>query len=363
MCGIAGLLRMGKQPINPLHLKQLAVRIQHRGMDATGLALQDESGEIFVHKAQKQAWAFVTGDDFKNFINERLTENTVAAILHTRAWTVGPPHVHENNHPMFSGKAAVVHNGFISNHSALFDSMKLERGAETDSDIIRAIIDEHGISHEALKELNRMSGGAAIAALHPEYPGKILLGRSGNPLIVGATEDFFAFASTKDAIYHALRPWVKRFGIAMQLFKTQISYVPMALNTAWFFDNKKGLMWHAPFDVRGYGGAEISRDYRAHENWKNNHSRAEEATKRDTDKKPLVTPPPKKVDTISANPEWVACCNSDCALNKLSEHPRLMQLSMTQMYTPLSKMFCTYCGTWLDGNGKSADWNGKTPED
>ena len=104
-----------------------------------------------------------------------LEPDTVQVLVHTRAATKGSPRQNVNNHPMYAGSAAVVHNGVISNDDELFKTLKLDRKAETDSDILRAIVDEHGITPEGIEVLGKVKGSAAIACLSPDFPNKMLI--------------------------------------------------------------------------------------------------------------------------------------------------------------------------------------------
>lgn len=248
MCGIAGIVKYGEDPIQVDQIRLLLTGVEHRGRDATGVALQYEDGKILVLKEDDPAWDFVSSEAFDEWMEEKLTPQVTTVILHTRKATKGSPYKLANNHPMFSGKAAVVHNGHIYNDDDLFKEMKLERGAETDSDIIRAIVDKEGLSRAALRHLGRMRGAAAIACLHPDYPRHLLLGRSSSPLVLGSTDKWLVFASEKHAIHRAMRPWVKRFGVWFQQQSLDMAFSTMADNSIWLL-GPEGLLWHDKFET------------------------------------------------------------------------------------------------------------------
>lgn len=230
--------RYGDKPIEDIHIQMLLTGMEHRGNDATGLAMQRRDGRIFILKDDVAAWKFTRSDKYEEFIKENLDDEIIQVILHTRAATKGNPRRYQNNHPLFADKAAIVHNGVLSNDDEQFRVLDLDRKAETDSDIVRAVVDKWGITPEAIQKLNKLRGGAAIAALHPDYPGKMLLGRSGNPLTMGSDENFFVFASEKNVIHRAMRPWVQRWGQWFQKQSLDLAFSPFPDHTLWIIGDQ-----------------------------------------------------------------------------------------------------------------------------
>lgn len=228
-------------------IKAILVGLEKRGNDATGLAMQKKDGEVLVYKHDTAAWNFVASQGFTDFLAANLNDEIIQVILHTRAATQGSPRKNANNHPLFTDKSAVVHNGMINNDDQLFRELKIERGAETDTDIFRAITDKWGFTSEAIKNLNKVRGSAAIAVLHPEYPGKLLIGRSGNPICLGSRDnDFLYFASEKDILHAAMRPWVQRFGLAWQEQAGEMAFSLFPDDTLWLM-GEKGYEEHTEF--------------------------------------------------------------------------------------------------------------------
>jgi asparagine synthetase B (glutamine-hydrolysing) len=233
LCGIAGIRRYGNKPIEEYMIRLLLTGMEHRGNDATGIALQNKKGDVFTLKHDSPAWSFVTSVDYEEWIDEHLNDDAEQVILHCRAATKGSPRLSKNNHPLFDGCAAIVHNGKIENDDEVFNKLKLQRAADTDTDIVRAIIDKFGITDKAIVMLNEVRGSAAIAALSPAYPGKMLLGRSGSPLTLGSTDDFLFFASEKNTIHRAMKPIKNRFGICFQQQSLDMAFSPYPDNTLW----------------------------------------------------------------------------------------------------------------------------------
>lgn len=238
MCGICGVHRFSDAPLQRDMIDLLILNNQNRGLEATGIALQQADGQVVVHKNNVTPFLFVSSHEYKAFMDEHLKPDTVTALGHTRKVTKGSPRVNNNNHPMFAGVTAVVHNGQIHNDDQMFKDMKLDRKAETDSDIFRAVLDKDGFTRKAISNLSRLSGNGAFAAISPKYPGKLLLGRSGNPLELAATPDFLMFSSEKGPLYKAMRPYREVYGILMREM-TPINYymIGMTDHSAWLFSN------------------------------------------------------------------------------------------------------------------------------
>lgn len=217
---------------------------EHRGNDASGIAIQQKDGSLNILKKDCPGWQLVTSDEYTKFIKEHLHADSRGVIVHARGASQGNPRDNNNNHPMYAGVSAVIHNGVIRNDNDMFNILKLDRKAATDSDIIRAIVDRFGVTEQAVKTLGKLSGSGAIAAFDPRYPGKLLLVRSGNPLTLASNDDFLYFSSEKATLHKACRPFVKRLGLWFHSQKTNVDFSTMANNTAYII-GKKGL------EVRG----------------------------------------------------------------------------------------------------------------
>lgn len=236
MCGIAGVRRYGTNPITSEEVKVLLAELEHRGNHATGIALMHK-GRIHICKAPRPAWAFIAEKETDDFLDAFLPEATMA-ILHTRFATIGNPENNENNHPMFFGNTAVVHNGGIQNHQMMFDQLKVPRSCQTDSDVFRAILDKDGMNEAAIKDMNRLSGSAAIAAISQESPDLLVLARSGSPLVYGMADDKLWWASTMGAIQRAVRPWGMKHGLLGRKSRGDIYYFGVPDHTAYILNNE-----------------------------------------------------------------------------------------------------------------------------
>jgi predicted glutamine amidotransferase len=246
MCGIAGVIKYGEAPITEETISLLLAGNEHRGVDATGIAFARNDGSIAVCKNDEPAWKFVSSKLYYEFIGQNLNENVWGVLLHTRAATCGSPRDNNNNHPMYAGKSAAIHNGVINNDKSLFSSYGLTRKADTDSDIVRGIVDKFGITEKAVKELGHMAGSAAIAVVHPDFPKHMMVGRSGSPLTIASNNDHFLFSSERNTLDRALKPWVKRFNTHFQVKRSDAAFSPFADNTIWIM-GPEGLVSHHEF--------------------------------------------------------------------------------------------------------------------
>jgi asparagine synthetase B (glutamine-hydrolysing) len=265
MCGIAGVRSYGNVPIYAEELKMLLCSLEHRGPQATGIALLT-AGRVHILKKDVPAWSFVGAKETDEFLEEFLTPETTIALLHTRFATVGNPETNANNHPLFRGDTAIVHNGSINNHHLLFNNEKIERNCETDSDIIRGLLDKNGLTEEGIKSLNQMSGSAAIAAISEHTPDTLLLARSGSPLTYGTSrqDDKLWWASEMGAIQAAVKPWTDFRGLKARATRTDVSYFGMPDNTAYLLTSTDELL-RRPFNsCSHYNAPDYSGTYKSY---------------------------------------------------------------------------------------------------
>ncbi|MDI6736717.1 MAG: hypothetical protein QME42_11110 [bacterium] len=74
MCGIAGILNVGKEPINPWIIKDMCDVVAHRGPDDAGYALFSFDG---ISKG-KNLWFELTD----NFVKNKIEKHTSGKINH-----------------------------------------------------------------------------------------------------------------------------------------------------------------------------------------------------------------------------------------------------------------------------------------
>ena len=120
MCGIVGAI--ADRDVMPILMEGLR-RLEYRGYDSAGVAIQSAPGELQRFRALGKVAVLQAAVD-----NTDVTGNL--GIAHTRWATHGVP-AERNAHPQMSDvsgvRVAVVHNGIVENHNALRDQL-LELG-------------------------------------------------------------------------------------------------------------------------------------------------------------------------------------------------------------------------------------------
>ena len=202
MCGIVGFT--GTAQAAPILLDGLA-KLEYRGYDSAGMAVQDAAGKIEVVKAKGRLKVLSEMTDGGNAVQGS------CGIGHTRWATHGEPSV-VNAHPHYSAdeKIAVVHNGIIENFQELKDRL-INRGynfvSQTDTEVVAQLLYHYytGESHgDALDAISRMMlhvrGSYALGVLFADQPGVLYAVRKDSPLIVGRTPDGAIIASDVPAL-------------------------------------------------------------------------------------------------------------------------------------------------------------------
>ncbi|MFZ2855386.1 MAG: glutamine--fructose-6-phosphate transaminase (isomerizing), partial [Rhodocyclaceae bacterium] len=136
-------------------------------------------------------------------------------IAHTRWATHGVPS-ERNAHPHVSAGLAVVHNGIIENHEALRTLLKAdgyEFTSDTDTEVIAHLIarelKENDDFFAAVRaSIAQLQGAYAIAVLREREPQRIIVARSGSPLLLGLSDDGNYAASDASALLQVTRRMV-----------------------------------------------------------------------------------------------------------------------------------------------------------
>jgi len=320
-------MSFGDSPIDKGQIKLLGCALERRGNHATGVCYMKDT-QIEVCKAPLPAWKFFASDEYEEF-EKNMPDDVDIVMVHTRLATQGSPHKNVNNHPMFAGKSAVIHNGMVTNDDFLFRNTSFPRLAETDSDIIRAFVDEHGLTPKTVEELNRMSGSVAAAIVHPEFPRKLMLVRSGSPLVLGwsSARKHLMWASEKDMLHTASRMPIQVLNTYFQSTKTDLAFQTVMKDTAYIFSKEAGgVEWHGKFSTSNYYTAP---NYRVWENYN------ESMTK----KWGTVMPKEARRFERKDGTKWIVCRNPSCS--------RPLKMTKELDSTPLWDLHCSYCKTDL----------------
>ena len=184
MCGIVGYT--GPKEAYPIIIKGLK-RLEYRGYDSTGVALNNGSGLKVYKKKGKVA------DLEESIVGKNLHAHI--GIGHTRWATHGEPS-DRNAHPHSSksGKLAMIHNGIIENYGQLKQEL-INKGytftSDTDTEVLLNFIEEIknnnqcGLEEAVRIALKRVTGAYVILLLDEENPDTIIAARKGSPLVIG----------------------------------------------------------------------------------------------------------------------------------------------------------------------------------
>lgn len=198
MCGIVGYI--GKQEAFPILIKGLK-RLEYRGYDSAGVALQHASGDIVVCKTKGKVInleSCAQGKDLSGSLG----------IAHTRWATHGEPS-ERNAHPHYSesGEIALVHNGIIENYRELKRSLSSEGytfQSDTDTEVLVQLI-EHtkkkynlSLFRAVQKALGNVIGAYAIAVIDKNEPHCLVATRKSSPLAIGVGDDNQEFFLASD---------------------------------------------------------------------------------------------------------------------------------------------------------------------
>ncbi len=205
MCGIVGYL--GTKEAVDILIGGLK-RLEYRGYDSAGIAVQNGTGVNMVKEVGK----------IRNL--EAALENSPlkgnVGIGHTRWATHGEPN-QNNAHPHTDGTGNIVliHNGIIENYASL-KKMLVDKGhsfkSETDTEILVHLIEEFykdDFEEAIRKALHEVDGTYGIAVVSTYMPDHIFVARKGSPIVIGVGKDEFFVASdvtplvqyTRDVFY------------------------------------------------------------------------------------------------------------------------------------------------------------------
>ncbi len=206
MCGIVGYVG-GKQAA-PILLDGLS-KLEYRGYDSSGVAVQQQNGTISMVKAKGRLV------NLSDRIDGGKALSGTVGVGHTRWATHGEPN-DVNSHPHLSqdGRFAVVHNGIIENYVQLKDFLR-DKGyafrSETDTEVIAHLLEYYydgNIIDCLRKVLNKLVGSYALGVLFVETPDCFYAVRKDSPLVVGLGEGENFIASDMPALIKYTRKFI-----------------------------------------------------------------------------------------------------------------------------------------------------------
>lgn len=191
MCGIVGAV--AQRDVAEILVEGLR-RLEYRGYDSAGVAVVDaDSNYTRLRRLGK----------VKELANAVEGSHVVGGtgIAHTRWATHGEPS-EINAHPHVSGDITIVHNGIIENHETL-RSLLQERGyifeSQTDTEVIAHLVEWELRTSDSLieavqKTATQLDGAYGTVAMDRRDPERLVVARSGSPIVIGrgVGENFLA---------------------------------------------------------------------------------------------------------------------------------------------------------------------------
>ena len=191
MCGIVGAI--AEREVREILLEGLK-RLEYRGYDSAGLAFISPTSDSRATTIN----TIKTVGKVNKLVTAAAKANAKASgrlgIAHTRWATHGKPSV-ANAHPHMSGSdIALVHNGIIENYEALRVELK-KAGylfvTDTDTETIAHLIHANraggkvSLVAAVKKTVKKLEGAYGLCVIDNTEPDKLVVARSGSPLVIG----------------------------------------------------------------------------------------------------------------------------------------------------------------------------------
>ena len=199
MCGIVGAIRAKDNVVD--FLTDGLKRLEYRGYDSSGIAVQTDKGIRRVRRVGRVA-----------LMEAAAKEKGVAGhtgIGHTR-WATHGGVTEPNAHPHISGDLiSVVHNGIIENFEA--ERARLQQNgyhfeSQTDTEVIAHAVHQHYVQNggdlfnAVQAAIQQFHGAYAIAVIANDMPQNMVVARMGCPLLIGLGEHETFIASDVSAV-------------------------------------------------------------------------------------------------------------------------------------------------------------------
>lgn len=199
MCGIVGAIRTHHNVVD--FLTDGLKRLEYRGYDSSGIAVQTESGIRRVRRVGRVA-----------LMEEAAKQKQIhglTGIGHTR-WATHGGVTKPNAHPHISaGLISVVHNGIVENFETertRLQHLGYEFESQTDTEVIAHSVHQEyttngGDLYRAVQTAcSRFHGAYAIAVITNDAPNQMVIARMGCPLLVAFGDDEVFVASDVSAV-------------------------------------------------------------------------------------------------------------------------------------------------------------------
>jgi len=182
MCGIVGAV--AQRNVADVLVEGLR-RLEYRGYDSAGVAVVDHNKNYCRTRRIGKVRSLA------NAVAESKLEGGTG-IAHTRWATHGEPS-ETNSHPHVSGDITIVHNGIIENHEVLRTLLQ-SRGyffeSQTDTEVIAHLVEwelrsAHSLLEAVQNSVKQLKGAYGAVAMDKNDPDRLIVARSGSPIVIG----------------------------------------------------------------------------------------------------------------------------------------------------------------------------------
>jgi len=224
MCGIVGAV--AQRDVAEILLEGLK-RLEYRGYDSAGVAIVNSEQQL------KRVRRLGKVKELADAVNAAPIPGGTG-IAHTRWATHGEPS-EVNAHPHMSGdNIAIVHNGIIENYESLRETLK-SRGYEfvsqTDTEVIGHLVEWELRTCDSLlealqKTAAQLEGAYGTVAMDRRDPSRLVVARSGSPLVIGLGIGENFLASDQLALLNVTRRFMfLEEGDVAEITRHQVSIV------------------------------------------------------------------------------------------------------------------------------------------
>ncbi|MCP4322779.1 MAG: glutamine--fructose-6-phosphate transaminase (isomerizing) [Psychromonas sp.] len=205
MCGIVGAV--AQRDVANILVEGLR-RLEYRGYDSAGVAVVDRDKNFTRTRRIGKVRSLANAVSLSNLVGG-------TGVAHTRWATHGEPS-ETNSHPHVSGDITIVHNGIIENHQTLRTSLQ-SRGyyfeSETDTEVIAHLVEWELRSANSLIEalqntVTQLEGAYGVVAMDRNDPDRLIVARSGSPIVIGLGLGENFIASDQMALLNLTRHFI-----------------------------------------------------------------------------------------------------------------------------------------------------------
>ena len=191
MCGIVGAI--AEREVREILLEGLK-RLEYRGYDSAGLAFISPTPNALATQINTIKTVGKVNKLVSAVSKSKAKASGRIGIAHTRWATHGKPSVANAHHHLSGADIALVHNGIIENYEALRAELRKAGytfDTDTDTETIAHLIHANraggkvSLLSAVKKTVKRLEGAYGLCVIDNTEPDKLVVARSGSPLVIG----------------------------------------------------------------------------------------------------------------------------------------------------------------------------------